>query len=205
VITNCILWGNVADEGPEIYYSGSAPEVTYSDIYAGWSGIGNINSNPEFRDRDAGDFRLMSTEYGYPYNSPCIDVGAPYIRDVLLDSLWGQGTILSDLGTYGGGDFELAAVDDGPGEYPQLIAAAGNYPNPFNSRTVIRFSLIEPSDVSVEIFDLLGRRVEAFARQYRQAGEHNIVWDGDDKSAGVYFYTIKGDSFSISRKMLLLK
>jgi len=205
VIVNSILWGNTASDGPEIYFEDNSPQVTYSDIYAGWSGVGNINSNPEFRNRNGGDFRLMSTQYGFPYDSPCIDVGAPYILDAVLDSLWGLGTTLSDMGAFGGGDFELAGVEDDLGEYPQLITVAGNYPNPFNSRTVIRFSLIEPGDVSMEVFDLLGRRVEAFTRQYRGAGEHNIIWDGENKSAGVYFYTIKGDSFSISRKMLLLK
>jgi hypothetical protein len=205
VIANCILWGNVADEGTEIYFEGSAPQVTYSDVYAGWSGIGNINSNPEFRDRNAGDFRLMSTQYGYPYDSPCIDVGAPFIRDAVLDSLWGLGTILSDLGAFGGGNFELAGVEDEIPDYPELISVAGNYPNPFNSRTVIRFFLSRPGDISIEIFDLLGRRVESLSETRREAGEHNIVWDGDDKAAGVYFYKIKSDSFNISQKMLLLK
>jgi hypothetical protein len=205
VITNSILWGNVADEGPEIYFEGSAPQVTYSDVYAGWSGIGNINSNPEFRDRNAGDFRLMSTQYGYPYDSPCIDVGAPFIRDAILDSLWGLGTILSDMGAFGGGDFELAGVEEEIPNYPDLIAVAGNYPNPFNSRTVIRFFLSGPGNISIEIFDLLGRRVESFSEIRRESGAHNIVWNGDGQSAGVYFYNIKGDSFNISRKMLLLK
>jgi hypothetical protein len=205
-IINCIFWGNTAPEGPEISYDGAAiPQVTYSDIYAGWPGVGNINSNPEFRDRPQGDFHLMSTDYGYPYDSPCIDVGAPYIRDMMLDSLWGLGTLTSDLGAFGGRDFELAGIDDDLPERPGIITLMGNYPNPFNSQTMIRFYLSESSDISVEIFDILGRKVETLFNSNLQEGEHNISWDGDDHPGGVYLYSVRGEDFNITRKMLLLK
>jgi len=205
VITNCILWGNSAPEGSEIYYEGDPPQVTYSDVYAGWSGEGNINSNPEFRDRNQGDFHLMSTAYGYPYDSPCIDAGAPYIRDIALDSLWGLGTISSDMGAYGGGDFELAATEDEIPEKPMKMALVKNYPNPFNSRTVISFYLSEGSNVSVEIFDILGRRIESLHNSYLEEGYHKFAWDGDGLSGGIYLYSVKSKSFSVARKMLLLK
>jgi hypothetical protein len=160
MITGCILWGNIANEGPEIFIDEGNPVITYSDIYAGWQGQGNINSNPEFRDRPGGDLHLMSTFYGFPYNSPCIDAGAPYIRDFALDSLWGLGTVLADMGAYGGGDFELAGIEDDIARVPSRITVKGNYPNPFNNKTVIKFDLAEPGDVSVDIFDILGRHVE---------------------------------------------
>lgn len=205
-IINCILWGNSAPQGSEIYHDGApVPQVNYSDIYAGWSGQGNINANPEFRDRNHGDFHLMSTEYGYPYDSPCIDVGAPYIRDALLDSLWGLGTISSDMGAYGGGDFELSSTDDEVPEKPGKIALVRNFPNPFNSQTVISFYLSEPGDVSIEIFDILGRSIKSLHDSYLEAGNHNIIWDGDGHSGGVYLYSVKGASFRITKKMLLLK
>jgi hypothetical protein len=204
-ITNCILWGNSAPEGSEIYYEGDVPQVTYSDIYAGWSGEGNINSNPEFRNRNQGDFHLMSTAYGYPYDSPCIDAGASYIRDIALDSLWGLGTISSDMGAYGGGDFELAEIEDEIPEKPGTISLVKNYPNPFNSRTVIGFYLSEGSDVSVEIFDILGRRIESLNNSYLEEGHHKFAWDGDDLSGGIYLYSVKGESLNVTRKMLLLK
>lgn len=205
-IINCILWGNNAPQGSEIYHEGAPiPQVTYSDIYAGWQGQGNINANPEFRDRNQGDFHLMSTEYGYPYDSPCIDVGAPYILDIVLDSLSGLGTFSSDMGAFGGGDFELASTDDEIPERADHIALVRNYPNPFNSRTVISFYLFEPGDVSVDIFDILGRRVELLHNSYLENGIHNILWDGDNHTGGIYLYSVKGESFSITKKMLLLK
>ncbi|UCC79967.1 MAG: T9SS type A sorting domain-containing protein [Candidatus Zixiibacteriota bacterium] len=205
-ITNCILWGNSAPEGSEIYQEGTPiPQVNYSDIYAGWPGQGNINANPEFRDRNQGDFHLMSTEYGFPYDSPCIDVGAPYIRDLVLDSLWGLGTISSDVGAYGGGDFELSSSDDEAPEKPGKIGLVRNYPNPFNSQTVVSFYLFEAGDVSIEIFDILGRSIGSLHDSYLEEGHHNIMWDGDDHSGGIYLYSVKGTSFNITKKMLLLK
>ncbi len=205
-IINCILWGNNAPEGAEIHYEGSsAPQVTYSDIYAGWSGEGNINSNPEFRNRNQGDFHLMSTQYGYPYDSPCIDAGAPYIRDIALDSLWGLGTISGDMGAYGGGDFELSSTEDEIPEKPSQIALVRNYPNPFNSRTVIGFYLSEGSAVSVDIFDILGRRIDSVQKSYYDEGYHRIPWNGEGFSAGIYLYSVKGPTFNITRKMQLLK
>lgn len=204
-ITNCILWGNTADEGAEFYIEVGTPLVTFCDIYSGWEGIGNINANPEFRDRENGDFHLMSTAYGFPYNSPCIDAGAPYIRDFVLDSLWGLGTFISDMGAYGGGDFELAGINDEILELPNGLLALGNYPNPFNGRTVISYQLSKGTFVNIEIYDILGRRVETLLNSYRQAGSYEISWGGAGKVSGIYFYLIKTPELIEMRKMQLLK
>jgi hypothetical protein len=64
-LTNCILWGNAADTGSEIYGGSSTPSVTYSCVQGGWSGEGNISVDPML---SAGDLHLMP-------GSPCIDAG----------------------------------------------------------------------------------------------------------------------------------
>ncbi|UCG47979.1 MAG: right-handed parallel beta-helix repeat-containing protein, partial [Phycisphaerales bacterium] len=66
-VTNCILWGNTAPTGPQIY--GGSPTITYSDIQGGPGGTGNINLDPLFVDASGGDLRLSS-------GSPCIDTGS---------------------------------------------------------------------------------------------------------------------------------
>ena len=76
MITNCIFWGNLSAEGPQIYGS---PNVTYSDIQGGWSGIGNIDLDPNFVDEKI---------FHISISSPCIDAGtnsASYIADLDLD------------------------------------------------------------------------------------------------------------------------
>jgi parallel beta-helix repeat protein len=66
-VTNCILWGNTAPTGPQIY--GGSPTITYSDIQGGPGGTGNINLDPLFVDASGGNLRLSS-------GSPCIDKGS---------------------------------------------------------------------------------------------------------------------------------
>lgn len=108
IVVNSIIRDNVAEQGNEIYLDGGSPVITYSDVGGGWEGEGNIDVDPLFRDRANDDFHLMSTECGDPYDSPCIDTGHPDITDTFLHCAWGLGTILSDMGAYGGevGEFE---------------------------------------------------------------------------------------------------
>ncbi len=80
-----------------------------------------------------------------------------------------------------------------------------NYPNPFNAATTIRYSQPEPTNVTIEIYDILGRKVETLVEGEKQAGNHQVSWDSDDASSGVYFFSIRTEEFSETKRMLLLK
>jgi len=206
IITNTIIWNNQAvDEGDNIHLTECNPSFTYCDIYAGWPGMGNINSNPEFRDPNNGDFHLMSTEYGYPYNSPCIDIGNPDIRDHLLDSLWGLGTTLSDIGAFGGSDSADVGIDDNTDNVPLAFSLMQNYPNPFNPGTTIGFTLAYSQPVSLRVYDILGREIATLIDGQTAAGRYNIRFDANNLPSGMYFYTLQAGNHSESRSMILLK
>ena len=98
-VENSVLWKNTNTSGSEIYGNAS---VHYCDIEGGFSGIGNIDLDPLFRDTLNNDFHLMSTDCGNGLNSPCIDAGNPAITDWFLDCNWGLGQIRVDMGAYGG-------------------------------------------------------------------------------------------------------
>lgn len=100
-ITSTILWENTADEGAQVF--GSAIDINYSDIQGGREGEGNIDLDPLFRDAENDDFRLMRVACGDSDDSPCIDAGSPDFIDSLLECSWGLGTVLCDIGAYGGG------------------------------------------------------------------------------------------------------
>lgn len=90
------------------------------------------------------------------------------------------------------------------------LALEQNHPNPFNPATTIRYHLPRDCDVSLEVFDVTGRRVAVLARGSRRAGDHSIVWDGksaggDPLSSGIYLYRLTAGKESISRKMLLMR
>jgi hypothetical protein len=85
------------------------------------------------------------------------------------------------------------------------FALLGNYPNPFNNQAIIKYALPEPTDVTIEIYDLLGRRVRILVDGKKQAGYHQVSWNSEGHSSGVYFYSIQAGDFSKTDKMLLLK
>jgi hypothetical protein len=80
-----------------------------------------------------------------------------------------------------------------------------NFPNPFNTTTRISYSLDENTRVEINVYDISGKNVAKLVDQNQGAGNYNVVWDASEASAGVYFYTMKTDSFVASKKMTLLK
>jgi len=93
---------------------------------------------------------------------------------------------------------------------PQNFALNQNFPNPFNPETKIAFILTKRSKVSLEIFDILGRKVKTLFSGYAPAGEHKFLWNGYDDagyqvSSGTYIYRLKaGDNYK-TRKMILMR
>lgn len=83
-------------------------------------------------------------------------------------------------------------------------------PNPFNPQTKLRFSIEVDGPVSLEIFDVSGRRVKTLVNEMRQAGAYNVLWDGrnghgETVASGVYFAKMQTRNFSASEKLTLLK
>ncbi len=207
LVTNTILWCDSAqEEGNEIHLEGtSSPIFTYNDIQGGWEGEGNIDSDPLFRNPANDDFHLMAIECGDPFDSPCIDAGHPDILDSLLDCDWGLGELRSDMGAYGGGDSIQVGITEKDIEVPKRFSLSQNYPNPFNATTTIRYNLPKTSDVAIDIYDLLGRKVQTLYNGAQPAGLHSVIWNADRFSSGMYFYKIQAEDYIETKKMLLLK
>lgn len=106
----------------------------------------------------------------------------------------------------------------GSREEPSEFTLSQNYPNPFNLSTQIDFTLTHSGFVSLNIYDILGRKVKTLVSENLSSGYKSVLWDGrsdsgENISSGVYFYRLKvisslsnetGD-FSETRKLLLLK
>jgi len=96
------------------------------------------------------------------------------------------------------------------GDLPTAFKLYGNVPNPFNATTRIAFDLPTDSEVKLEVFDLLGKKVSSLIDGQVAAGSHSMTWNGLDDSgretpSGIYYYRIKTDSHEDTRRMLLLK
>jgi len=88
---------------------------------------------------------------------------------------------------------------------PTEYSLSQNYPNPFNSSTTIEFALPEAGEVSIVIYDILGRQVLSPLKSIKAAGYHKIKIDMNDYPSGLYFYVLSTDKIKISKKMLYLK
>jgi len=88
---------------------------------------------------------------------------------------------------------------------PEAFSVAQNTPNPFNPNTTINFSLAQSGDVTVDVFNVAGQKVDTLVDGFMNAGSQSVVWGVTDFSAGVYFYTVKSAGFSKTMKMTLLK
>ncbi len=80
-----------------------------------------------------------------------------------------------------------------------------NYPNPFNPITVFSYQLPVASDVRLSVYDILGREVAMVVNEKKDAGVHEVKFDGSNLSSGVYFYRLKAGDFVQSKKLVFLK
>ena len=93
---------------------------------------------------------------------------------------------------------------------PTKYALKGNYPNPFNPTTTISFDLLEASNVSLEVYDMMGRRVATLVNGELSAGSYEKVWNARNQAgapvpSGVYIYRIRAGSFQAVKQMVLMK
>ncbi len=91
------------------------------------------------------------------------------------------------------------------GKIPTNYSLSSNYPNPFNASTTIRYNLPNESAVTLDIFDILGRKVQTLYDGFQTAGSHSLIWNADSFSSGTYFYGIKAGEFNKTDKMTLIK
>ena len=90
-------------------------------------------------------------------------------------------------------------------ELPREFSLSSPYPNPFNSRATIEFALPRNGNVTLTIFDILGREVETLVDEPRVAGFYSLSWDASRHSSGLYFVRMMCQEFVQTRKLHLVK
>jgi hypothetical protein len=121
-------------------------------------------------------------------------------------------TIPFTLGPNGSISFEggsllhdVSTSSEGEDALPQSFFVHQNFPNPFNPSTVIRYGLPEASDVSINVYNILGQEVRSFAVGFRTPGVHEVVFDADGLSSGMYLYRVKAGNLVITKQMVLIE
>jgi len=131
--------------------------------------------------------------------------GGDLIGDVDL-----KGCVINDT-LYGDTTNLITSVNDFSENIPAQFELYQNYPNPFNPATTISFNLKISTNISLIIYDAMGREVKRLIdTEWINHGNHKIIWDGKSDSghiasSGVYYYSLTLNSNRISRSMILLK
>lgn len=145
-------------------------------------------------------------------------VFADSFHQITMESIWqnDDGSYIS-CGTYigspqGPGGFDiflvklagsLMGIESDP--TPSRFALNGNCPNPFTSQTSICFEIPVEGHVDLEIYNVLGRKVETLVDDYMQAGSHNLNWNATSFPRGLYFCRLVAGDISETRRMMLIE
>lgn len=90
-------------------------------------------------------------------------------------------------------------------EIPDRFMLHSNYPNPFNASTTIVFDIPRPGMTRLEVYNVLGQKVETIIEDWMAAGHHDVQWDASSFASGIYFYKLTAGDGTFSRRMTLLK
>lgn len=91
------------------------------------------------------------------------------------------------------------------GEVPEDYALGQNYPNPFNPTTILSYALPEAGHVTLKVYNLLGQEISTLVDGTMAAGVHNVAFNAENLSAGVYLYVMQSGDYTATRRMTLLK
>ena len=88
---------------------------------------------------------------------------------------------------------------------PKEYNLAQNYPNPFNPTTTIRYSVPKNSLVTLKVYDILGNEVTTLVNEEKTIGTYEVQFDASGLASGIYFYQLKADNYSNTKKLILMK
>jgi outer membrane receptor protein involved in Fe transport len=88
---------------------------------------------------------------------------------------------------------------------PSDFGLSKNYPNPFNANTTISYQLPATSRVKLEVYNLLGEKVETLVDQQQEAGYKSVNWEASDYCSGIYFYKLSAGNRVFIKRMTLLR
>jgi hypothetical protein len=147
-----------------------------------------------------------TTNGGLNFYQQTIPVTGGFFTDIdfVNDSVgWAIDVFVILHTTNGGGEF--IGINPLSNEIPSKYKLYQNFPNPFNSETVIKFDVSKAEKTKVLIFDVMGRKIETFLDIFIQPGTYEIRWNAENYSSGIYFYSLITNMYSECKKMILLK
>jgi len=206
-LKNNIIWGNSPTQ--VLAAGGGALNISYCDVENGYAGTGNISSYPLFAD----------SNYVLADNSPCIDAGdsasvfndPPDAGNPGYAKFPSRGTLRNDMGAYGGplskllSSSQVIRIKQTESGNPEGYELSGNYPNPFNPSTKVKFKVPKSALVRLNVYDTSGKLIRTLINDRVTPGVYEIIWDAADCSSGNYFVRMEADNYLKSIIVTLIK
>lgn len=182
-----------------------------SDEGSNWSKIGSTNSAgiTQFFIDSSGYYLAATSDDGVLYSRDGLDDWKP-INDGLTDTCV-NALVSDDNSIYAAtesGVFKrsrtISTVVTKP-PLPRSFVLEQNYPNPFNPTTNIEYRIANFGFVSLKVYDVLGREVATLVNGRESAGKYTVMFDASRLPSGVYFYRLQTGSYSVTKKMVLIR
>lgn len=151
-------------------------------------------------------YNFVSSFYDKIFSNPELTMGEIFlkVKEAKTNDIDKRMTLLGDPALKLPLDLILG-TDEPASDIPESFALAQNYPNPFNPTTMIVFRIPKSAKVELKIYDLIGKEAATLVNETIPAGEHEVIFNANKLSSGVYFYQLKAGEFIQTKKMLLLR
>lgn len=152
----------------------------------------------------SGGMMFKSTNGGYNWTNTTVPTTRTlhaiyFCNEINGFAVGDSGTILY---TANGG---VTGIDESGDRTHATFQLKQNYPNPFNPFTVVSYELLFSSPVTLKVYDMLGREVEALVNYRQNAGSHSITFNAGNLPSGIYFYRLRSGTYSETKKFVLLR
>lgn len=138
----------------------------------------------------------LDISFGLPSNNGVrgLIMGGDFIYTIVGKSIWRRN--ISEI---------ITSIERSNKYIPMKFSLEQNFPNPFNPSTTISYEIPQNSFVTLEVYDILGRKVATLVQEQKAIGIYNVAFNANEHSSGIYFYTLRTKDFIQTKKMILIR
>lgn len=179
--------------------------VNENKVFLKWQTVEEINNSGfEIQRKKITDNNDCWSRVGFVQGHGTINIPQTYCFNETIHSVGGYNYRLKQIDYNSNFEFYNLNSDVIIGR-PVSSFLHQNYPNPSNPLTKIDYQMNKPGNIKISVYDIAGKEITVLVKEFKDAGYYSVTFDGSYHSTGVYFYKIKTDDFSETRKMILVK